>query len=420
MMSNPESDFLFMEHLEKEESTFHNLIDPGIIGAASDMQEQDYQKPVKFVLTKIEPSHGNFIKKKTFRKKNSPNNDLSNGRWTREEQEKFAQAVLFYGSDWKKIQMYVGTRCGTQVRSHAQKFLMRLKENKELLDKGLQKNLSWTKAMSFLNSTLNKEELKAALEAVELGKLDQEKEKKVVKKIKKIRIRKRSKENKAEKRENSLEKSWRLNDSNKIKRKFWKNSSKKKEKYRKKREELKITLDLRTDDREELNNSSSDSENTKEEGGSVHQIQKGFTDEYAKASFSSNYKLNSAKSLKKSKVSSSTALGDSEYDNLFPEAGIKADEETTHDFSNLNNLISESSIGLLKQKYIRGSVIRRFSLDEEVETKEKPNQSHNHFNINLENLYNLNEEDCKAYESISLKEHNLEDDYEETKEIIQY
>jgi SHAQKYF class myb-like DNA-binding protein len=36
------------------------------------------------------------------------------------------KAIAVYGKDWKKVEERVGTRTGSQVRSHAQKFFNKL------------------------------------------------------------------------------------------------------------------------------------------------------------------------------------------------------------------------------------------------------------------------------------------------------
>ena len=120
------------------------------------------KKSPKFILKKDVPLTPTFLKKKL----NSSNNS-ENGRWTKDEQKRFAEAVFKYGTDWRKIQEHVFSRNMTQVRSHAQKYLMKLKENKLLLDKGLDKNYSWNKVVNFMRNNFNIDELKNILFTVE-------------------------------------------------------------------------------------------------------------------------------------------------------------------------------------------------------------------------------------------------------------
>lgn len=51
-----------------------------------------------------------------------------NGRWTKEEHQRFVEAIKIYGKSWKKVEEFVGTRSGAQIRSHAQKFFLRLEK----------------------------------------------------------------------------------------------------------------------------------------------------------------------------------------------------------------------------------------------------------------------------------------------------
>ena len=37
-------------------------------------------------------------------------------------------AIMQYGKDWKKVEQYVKTRSGAQIRSHAQKFFTKLQK----------------------------------------------------------------------------------------------------------------------------------------------------------------------------------------------------------------------------------------------------------------------------------------------------
>ena len=163
-----------------------------------DLKEEPKPKqPIKFVLTKQSPPYDTtFLQKKTQKKVNVSNSeleDVNNGRWNKEEQNRFAEAVLKFGNDWKKIQNYVFSRNITQIRSHAQKFLMKLKENKLVKDKGFVNNLSWTKVMNYLNKTLSYDELKELLFSVE--KLGEKKNgKKNYKNLKKIKKNNKNKE----------------------------------------------------------------------------------------------------------------------------------------------------------------------------------------------------------------------------------
>lgn len=60
----------------------------------------------------------------------------TNGRWTKVEHEKFllgtcclSVGIELYGKNWKKIEELVGTRTGSQIRSHAQKFFLKTQKS---------------------------------------------------------------------------------------------------------------------------------------------------------------------------------------------------------------------------------------------------------------------------------------------------
>ena len=48
------------------------------------------------------------------------------GRWKVDEHQRFVDALINYGNDWKQVQQCVRTRSSTQARSHAQKFFIKI------------------------------------------------------------------------------------------------------------------------------------------------------------------------------------------------------------------------------------------------------------------------------------------------------
>ena len=49
------------------------------------------------------------------------------GKWDKEEHHKFIEGLFIYGNQWKKMQKYIKTRSSIQVRSHSQKFIVKIK-----------------------------------------------------------------------------------------------------------------------------------------------------------------------------------------------------------------------------------------------------------------------------------------------------
>lgn len=57
---------------------------------------------------------------------------IQTGRWNKREHERFIVGILQHGNEWKKVEEVVKTRSSTQARSHAQKFFIKIKNNKKL------------------------------------------------------------------------------------------------------------------------------------------------------------------------------------------------------------------------------------------------------------------------------------------------
>ena len=68
-----------------------------------------------------------IFKKNNIKDKKDKKGILNEGRWSYEEHIKFIEALVNFGKNWKDVQKYVGTRTTAQARSHAQKFLLKLK-----------------------------------------------------------------------------------------------------------------------------------------------------------------------------------------------------------------------------------------------------------------------------------------------------
>ena len=101
-------------------------------------------------------------------KEKVPEMNLSNGRWTRQERIKFAEAIYRFGMNWKKIKEYIATRNVKQLRSHAQKFLYKLKNDKFIEKKGLDfKKMNWQQSLKYLKEKLTGQELLDVLYSIE-------------------------------------------------------------------------------------------------------------------------------------------------------------------------------------------------------------------------------------------------------------
>lgn len=87
------------------------------------------ENPVKFLTKKI--GYFNVESLGKYNKKAKEKKFAREGRWSKEEQEKFLEGITLYGTNWKKIKALVKTRTSIQICSHAQKFFSRMKACKD-------------------------------------------------------------------------------------------------------------------------------------------------------------------------------------------------------------------------------------------------------------------------------------------------
>ena len=175
--------------IEENNDYFFNYstISDNLNDVLSELSQEHPKRSIKFILTKEDSPSMSFLKKKISHKEEKENKN--GGRWNKDEQFRFAEAVLKYGNNWKEIQNHVFSRNMTQVRSHAQKFLMKLKETNFMIEKKIVLNLSWTKTMNLLRSKFQYNELKDLFFSVEQN--DEKKAERKLKKIKKIKKNKK-------------------------------------------------------------------------------------------------------------------------------------------------------------------------------------------------------------------------------------
>ncbi len=87
---------------------------------------------------------------------------FNTGRWHQDEHQRFIEALLKYGNDWKNVQKFVGSRSSTQARSHAQKFFVKIgKTQIENLSLDFENNS--LKSLNILASKLNNDQLSRAI-----------------------------------------------------------------------------------------------------------------------------------------------------------------------------------------------------------------------------------------------------------------
>ena len=146
---------------------------PSLSNSLSDIKYEDFNSDIPpkknlFKTKKIKTSFVVFKFPLYSHKKNETKNNLSNGRWTRQERIKFCEAIYHYGTDWKKLNEYITTRNLEQLRSHAQKFLIKLKCNEFIAQKGLNlKNMNWQQSIEYLREKLTAQEFLELLYSIE-------------------------------------------------------------------------------------------------------------------------------------------------------------------------------------------------------------------------------------------------------------
>ena len=93
-------------------------------------QTQEKETPIKF-LCKKKNYFKTFNKEEHHKKKMERHEISKEGRWTEEEHNLFLEGIVKYGTVWKNVKKLIKTRTSVQVRSHAQKFYLKMKAFKD-------------------------------------------------------------------------------------------------------------------------------------------------------------------------------------------------------------------------------------------------------------------------------------------------
>lgn len=97
--------------------------------------------------------------------KQENNGNAVQGRWHKNEHDRFIDAIKKFGKDWKSVEQYIETRSGSQIRSHAQKFFNRIIKKYEI-DK--------TEVINFIQNSYDSEQSSTSATPQKKKKLEKE------------------------------------------------------------------------------------------------------------------------------------------------------------------------------------------------------------------------------------------------------
>eukprot|EP00826_Nyctotherus_ovalis_P063547 TRINITY_DN9321_c0_g7_i1.p1 TRINITY_DN9321_c0_g7~~TRINITY_DN9321_c0_g7_i1.p1 ORF type:complete len:281 (-),score=51.75 TRINITY_DN9321_c0_g7_i1:247-1089(-) len=93
--------------------------------------------------------------KKPKRNKHREDKTELYGRWTEDEHKRLMEALDLYGNAWSLVEKYLGTRTRSQIRSHVQKYFLRVRKLmiSELAQKGELKKKVFVITKEYRNNT---------------------------------------------------------------------------------------------------------------------------------------------------------------------------------------------------------------------------------------------------------------------------
>ncbi|XP_073277895.1 protein REVEILLE 6-like isoform X1 [Primulina huaijiensis] len=99
-----------------------DFMDIGLVGMPKRCDDDmNLPQTVPFVSSGMEDPNKKIRKPYTITK--------SRESWTEEEHDRFLEALHLFDRDWKKIEAFVGSKSVIQIRSHAQKYFLKVQKN---------------------------------------------------------------------------------------------------------------------------------------------------------------------------------------------------------------------------------------------------------------------------------------------------
>ena len=110
-----------------------------------DAQSMELKDNVKVIKTR----------KRTKENKYKESENGRYGRWTEEEHKRLMKALDLYGNTWSLVEKYLGTRTRNQIRSHVQKYFLRVRKSQisEMAEKGELKKKIFVITREYRNNT---------------------------------------------------------------------------------------------------------------------------------------------------------------------------------------------------------------------------------------------------------------------------
>lgn len=102
---------------------------PAVVGGGKEEEEEAVESCAAAAATPLPPVGIDDEEEGPRRVRKPYTITKSRESWTDPEHDKFLEALQLFDRDWKKIEAYVGSKTVIQIRSHAQKYFLKVQKN---------------------------------------------------------------------------------------------------------------------------------------------------------------------------------------------------------------------------------------------------------------------------------------------------